>query len=487
MNRIMKNLYNLLLAVLLFSACDNTLKENLTIEQVYLVNSGEITVNLFRQQEKLAYQLPVYKSGLQENRADIHLEVNEKALNEFNSENKADYKLLPSDTYTILNKVVTLKKEEKAFYNIEVDIKKIEGLQGVGKVDYILPLSVFSDNVPVVSDKSTIYLKFEVIGGIRPGSGKVLWYRTLEELGVSQENSFTNSLALDEKYIYVNSRDENLKYLNRFNGEYVDEVELAFKSSLGNFSITGDNRGAILITNLRRGTSPADQFIYKVENHEAPELYIHSKHTYPNGRKIEIKGDLEKDALIISPVEMSSRFIYWEIKNGELISLQPKEVSLDENRIKWNYSAMITPYTNNIDDGIFAVCTGPLPGFSFFDFKNDKTYSYPLSNSSLDPSKGVAITSIATIIFNEVYYVAIGSVKNDESFNVKLLAIKDPSDIEKGDALVVFESDEYPCPKNTLGLTDVKFGVSSDKELLQMYTLGTNGGLLCIEFDCLEE
>ena len=101
------------------------------------------------------------------------------------------------------------------------------------------------------------------------------------------------------------------------------------------------------------------QTIYIINGNSAPVKLIESEHPYPNGRKISVNGDLTKDAIISCSVEVSSKMIYWEIKNGEVVSQQPTMIEADPNIIKWNYQADAMAVSSDISDGYYLTGYGP--------------------------------------------------------------------------------------------------------------------------------
>ena len=278
-----KNLaFIILLVSVLFSACEDNRMEGMMDDQFYLLKNGDYILKAYRQKSLVDFEVSIYKSGMGTASGEVTFVADESVLSNYNTANGVSYKQLPADCYTIDNSTVqfdpeTVSKKVK----ITLDVKKVESLQGIGNKQYAIPLKISTTSgISVVADKSELILIPEISGGIRPNSEKLLWSKSLTEMGISGTDHFTASFAVTSSYLFVNSRNADLKYFNKLTGEYVGTIALPFKGSLANFTIANDDKDNLLITNLRNKNdgNPYQQLIYRITGTGDPVEYINSSH-----------------------------------------------------------------------------------------------------------------------------------------------------------------------------------------------------------------
>ena len=143
----MKQIYNigwLLGGLMLLAGCDISNRDNnLSEPLVYFINSGETTVNLYNTGEDYVYDLPIFKSGLIEKRADIELTIDENLLKQYNEENKKIAEILPAKYYQINKKEGIMETSQKNA-NFQVTFRTSLLDEDPNKENYILPISLLS-------------------------------------------------------------------------------------------------------------------------------------------------------------------------------------------------------------------------------------------------------------------------------------------------------------------------------------------------------
>src|SRR5690606_14035299 len=218
---------------------------------------------------------------------------------------------------------------------------------------YALPMKLSaSGGVELNADKSEVVLVPEITGGFRPGSDVILFEKTIQDMGLSITNA--NSIAVSSKYLFVNSRNEDLRYYDRFTGEQAGTIILPFKGNLTSFAVASDDNDNLLVSNFKNGTGGA-QTIYRITGTGAPVKYIEASYSHITGRRISITGSLDGDAIITSPVDNSSRVLYWTVKNGVLQSQNPQIYTADANSITWTTFADAVALNSNLEQGMFVV------------------------------------------------------------------------------------------------------------------------------------
>lgn len=306
-------------------------------------------------------------------------------------------------------------------------------------------------------------------------------------MGINQSDNNTVSMAITEDYLFVNTRNADLRYFDRFTGQYVGTIELPFKGSLNNFSMASDGKSSIIISALRRGAAITIQDLYRIDNTSAPVLFARVNHNINNGRKLSIKGDLNGDAIICSVVENEPNFVYWRTENGNIVSQNPEIFAANPLEIGWTLQADVYPIDLDLSKGVYMTGYGnaSLSKFAFVDgVSKDVVYEYDLVGGEIDKSLKWATHSIDMITYNDAKYLALGSVTSSR-MNARLLHVEDPSHISKSPLspdLCKFIT-EFGTESNAQSTGDVLLGKSKNGEFLQMYVLATNGGVKVYQFD----
>lgn len=331
--------------------------------------------------------------------------------------------------------------------------------------------------------------------GLRKGSGVSLWKKTLIEMGLSGTDNNTTAMASSSKYIFLNTRNNDMRYFDRFTGEYVGTIVLPFKSSLGNFCVANDDNDNLLVTNLRNagGGKLATQTIYKIKGTGNPEKFIEASHIYPTGRKLSVRGNLDGDAIILSTVEVSSKVLYWEVKGGVLLSQDPKVYEADPATIMWNYVGDAITFGTDLSQGVFATGYGKPKAFGYFNADGSVAAKFDLEGFNF---AGAALTDAGHIIqqldfaeFNGAKYLALADMFWTWSAFAHLFDVTAPSNLggaPNDESLYIFSTGAVSCNNNGNNVADVNLKVSSDGLKMILYVLGTNGGVHAYEFDCID-
>ncbi|MCD7936327.1 MAG: DUF1735 domain-containing protein [Tannerellaceae bacterium] len=102
--------YSLLLGwILLFTACDDYLLNNMVDDKVYLLKAGFHRAEI--SEVESFYELYVIKSGAGQQAVTLKLEIDESVLTAYNEEEGTAYRLLPSDSYTLLSNTIGFDEE----------------------------------------------------------------------------------------------------------------------------------------------------------------------------------------------------------------------------------------------------------------------------------------------------------------------------------------------------------------------------------------
>ncbi|MDR1171153.1 MAG: DUF1735 domain-containing protein [Bacteroidales bacterium] len=153
-----------MLVCVVFSSCEDNRNQNMVSDRVYLVKTGLQMEESFDIGEKVVMQLWANKSGLNGTPCSVTFNMNTEALEQYNAENGASYKLLPTHCYSIPQSVFTISGDEQyAKWSMEYDPKEILAEAGgvYGETDFVFPVTISSDGVET-TESNTVLLRFKV-------------------------------------------------------------------------------------------------------------------------------------------------------------------------------------------------------------------------------------------------------------------------------------------------------------------------------------
>ena len=119
----MKRIYNIgwiISGILLLTGCDISNRDNnLSESLVYFINEGENDLVLYNTGEDFTYTMPIFKSGLLNEEANVALSVDSKLIEQYNKDNKTTSKLLPAEYYQIVKSKQTMDpSQQKANFQV---------------------------------------------------------------------------------------------------------------------------------------------------------------------------------------------------------------------------------------------------------------------------------------------------------------------------------------------------------------------------------
>ena len=332
----------------------------------------------------------------------------------------------------------------------------------------------------------------KIAAGLRKGSGRLLWSKTLPQLGINGVNHMSTSLAISGRNLVVNTRNVASRYFDRFNGSYIGDMTMGgiMSANLMNFHSTNDDAGNILICNL---TTAAGQVLYVYKwngtNDTAPVKYIQWTVDIAGsqvGRKISVKGDLDGDALIFMGASNAGNTILrWKVTGGVLQSQIPDRLVYPGIKQWATYADVISSGTRTTDNLYISgnpgdiVCTDISTGKIFGQV--NMTASGYVYNHSID-----------LVTFNKSQYLAAINITDYFSGYAFLYDVTNPASLStlptSADYANACILKTAPITSNSNGNAtgDVLMKVSDDGYKMIMYLLVTNGEVAAYEFDCID-
>ncbi|MGV3642059.1 MAG: DUF5018 domain-containing protein [Adhaeribacter sp.] len=154
------------------------------------------------------------------------------------------------------------------------------------------------------------------------------WELKHADMGWTKNTTYSIALSRDHLVLSVGAR---LDYFNALTGEQQGTMTVAPTQTQ---QIAADDEGVLLGVNY--SVTNQDVVIYKWNDVQAaPVEYIRWRNPLKRttgansavGRaKLQVKGDLSKDAVIYLPVSFTNVILRWVVSNGQLVSQQPEQL-----------------------------------------------------------------------------------------------------------------------------------------------------------------
>ncbi len=359
-----------------------------------------------------------------------------------------------------------------------------------------------------------------VDGGVRPGSGKLMWAQKLSALGVTTLN-MTTGIGVTDDYVVINTRGENPILVDAKKGEALGTINLgSIQGATSSYYMTSDHKGHLVINN----SVPDDGGVFRVyrmrDVNSTPELFIEFTTSDVYGKHVSVWGDVYGDATVQAAycgwtATGSTSTITWTVKDGQVVDQQPYWCQISGVAKGWTDGDAIRLGTDTSAD--FFACGYSMNQLTWVDGTTNaaETYiqfRYQTSEASYDTNSGMK--AVDAVEFNGVNYVA-ATVESYFSYsiagNMWVFEAKYPQtfngDLEHDFSLdpdcTVFnlnaddENDNsgsygYYGGRNNDGvngnaLQDVKLHVSKDGYFMYAYFMFCNGYVGCVQFDCIAQ
>lgn len=325
------------------------------------------------------------------------------------------------------------------------------------------------------------------------GINRKLWSKTGAELSFTGNNETSIAVSGDHIVLVRRTNPSKFSVYNRFTGAYLQEMYNPYGSQLS-FQIAEDSSGNLATSSW--APKNAKFILYKYQNalDANPVKIIDWTNNNPAaitadggvGRRVNISGDVNKNATIMATAGQSAVIYKWQIKNGVLVNNTPAVIT---------YTTMATGATNM---GFYAEAQ-PVSADDNANYFLNYQFEVALVNgvthariSALSLGLPVVFTMpIAYTRFNNANYLAIVKYLDSYDLNkvkMSLFDVTKSNDISMlpsnpaYSSFNVFNSDYYTGTINGNGTADICIGFSNNKERMQVYTMLTNGGIWAHEF-----
>lgn len=327
------------------------------------------------------------------------------------------------------------------------------------------------------------------------GINRKLWTKTAADLGFAANMEV--GLAVSGNHLVMVTRTNPAKYtvLDRATGEKVGQMTLPFTGL--SFQVVNDSVGNLLGASWAPKNSKLLLYKWKNALDPAPVKLVDWTNNNPAavsldggvGRRVNIFGDLDKDAVIMATVGQSKYIYKWIVRNGAVLNQTPTVV---EYKSVTGGAASFMGYYAEAQPISAADNADYFINYQFeIALVNGASNERTIAVSNEPSAYGVFHMPTDYAKFNNAAYLAIVKYMDTYDLNkvrMSLLDVTNPSNLSipatdpRFSSLNVFNSDLLTGAVNANGTADICIGFSPDKERMQVYMLLTNGGIMAHEF-----
>jgi hypothetical protein len=327
------------------------------------------------------------------------------------------------------------------------------------------------------------------------GISRMLWKKSAVELTGFSTSDVNRAMAVSGDYlvVVVSNTPSTYKIYNRKTGAYVQDMTVP-PGSLRSFAIANDSAGHILVTSYAAKNGVFYVYQYNNAFDNAPVKLIQWTNNNPAaitgdggvGRRVNVYGDVTKDAVIMATAGVSNIVYSWRVANGVLVNNTPT-VQTYQGGSLWSFYAEAQPVGTSATADYFV--------------------NYPAEIALVNGSsnaRSVAFTTETSVVgtlhmamdyfhFNNANFLAVATFKNVNSTKVGLSVfdVTKTSNIGLTSGSAGFNSfrvfasadlNDLTAASNGNGVADVCSVYNDDRERICVYVLLTNGGIVGYEF-----
>lgn len=146
------------------SSCEDHRLDFISPPKLYIPQSGNIDLLIYKTGEPFIFKLGVSKTGVEENTADAQLSIMSDAeLAAYNSANNTTYKRLPDNCFSLNNTSISFNSESRLEYfdiAIEYDLfDQITDFDEENSAEYVIPVILSGASLETNEEKLTSFIK----------------------------------------------------------------------------------------------------------------------------------------------------------------------------------------------------------------------------------------------------------------------------------------------------------------------------------------
>ena len=153
-----------LILLLGVSSCSDQRLDFISPSKLYIPQSGDIDLLIYKTGEPFVFKLGVTKTGIDDVAADASLSVmSEAELNAHNSANNTNYKRLPDNCFTLNNQSISFSSESRLeYFNIAIEYElfdQIADFDEENNAEYVIPVKLSGASLEINEEKLTSFIK----------------------------------------------------------------------------------------------------------------------------------------------------------------------------------------------------------------------------------------------------------------------------------------------------------------------------------------
>ncbi|MCK7558380.1 DUF5018 domain-containing protein [Chitinophaga sedimenti] len=328
------------------------------------------------------------------------------------------------------------------------------------------------------------------------GITRKLFSKTAADLGFVTNNDV--ALAVSGDYLVLCRRlssGSNYRVYNRFTGAYLRDMYYPFGAQIS-FQIAEDSKGKILATSWAPKNAKFIMYKYNSPMDATPVKLLEWTNNNPAnttldggvGRRVNVYGDLNGDAVIMATVGQSTTILRWRIAGGVLTNPNPEILTYQSitGAAHLGFYAEAQPVSTAANANYFinyqfevgyvnGATQTRLMGFAA-DNQIYGTYHMPTNYTTFNNANYLAILKYTSASGNSAARLSLFDVTNTSLISTVYTSPVYPS------FNVYVSPDELKGDTNTNGTGDVAIGFTENGERMQIYTLLTNAGIMAHEF-----
>lgn len=325
------------------------------------------------------------------------------------------------------------------------------------------------------------------------GINRKLWTKPGGDLGFTANNEVCLAVSGDNLIVTRRTNPSKYSVFNRFTGTYSKEMFYPYTGL--SFQLVNDTADHLLAASWAPKNSKFILYRYNDVNDAAPVKLVEWTNNNPTGitgdggvgRRVNVYGDLTKNAIIMAPAGQSAIIYKWRVVNGAVVSNTPEVIT---------YKSVTGGASTYM--GYYAEAQ-PISTDANADYFINYQFEVALVNGTTH--ERIAALSLGWPVvftmptaynrFNNANYLAILKYVNTYDLNQVQTALYDvtrtsrismpPSDPDYS-SFNIFNSGIFSGTANGNGTADICVGYSNNRERMQVYTLLTNGGIMAHEF-----
>lgn len=327
------------------------------------------------------------------------------------------------------------------------------------------------------------------------GINRQIWSKSWADFGFGGVgvSATEQSLAVSGDYLIIGKTGStgNSRYMiyNRFTGEYIQDMYMPFTAATGALAetrqIVSDEKGNILAMNRSLINTTLQVYKYTDPFDQNPELIINTTNNIGSsgtaGLRVNVTGDLNANAIIVTTKSGTKTFLRWEVRNGALVSQVPEliTVGVAAGSSFGNYPEVhyISPSVSS--DYLLAFQSG---FFHVNGTTNQQIRQVSMSTTFFMNALAVGRFNNATYAFLGRYYSTLRNMGLSmfDITNPQMLGTQTSS--SQYSAFNVFNSERQVSTVESPGTGDIAIGYSHDGDRMQVYMLHVGHGVIAHEF-----